>query len=102
MKMFKKIETLEFEVLELPRPDAVLFLYMPQEYALKLKQSRAVDETLDQNESSLEHLKAAEETYLLMTETFGFSKIDCVANQEVRSIDEIHKDVYQTVANLIK
>lgn len=102
MKIFKKIETLEFEVLELPRPDAVLFLYMPQEYALKLKESRAVAETLDQNESDLEHLKAAEETYLLMTEMFGFHKIDCVANQATRSIDEIHESVYQTVVDLIK
>ncbi|MDE6284286.1 MAG: thymidylate kinase [Bacilli bacterium] len=102
MRMFKKIETLEFEVLELPRPDAVIFLYMPQEYAMKLKASRSKVETLDQNEASLEHLKAAEDTYLLLTDKFGFCKIDCVSNQEVRSVDAIHEEIYEKVLDLLK
>ena len=40
LKMYEKLDKLEFDIMELPRPDAVIFLYMPYEYASILKQSR--------------------------------------------------------------
>lgn len=100
IKIFKKIEALEFDILELPRPDEVIFLYMPQEYAQKLKESRAVYEKLDQLERSIEHLKNAEATYLLLSEIYGFKRVNCVENNAVRTIDDIHEEVYSLVRKL--
>ena len=53
LKMYEKLDELEFGIMELPRPDAVIFLYMPFEYAAILKQSRA--ESADQHEARKEH-----------------------------------------------
>ncbi len=100
LKMYKKLELLEYEILELPKPDLVMFLYLPYFYANILKQQR--NESLDQHESSLEHLKNAEDTYLELAEKYNFTKIDCVKNDEIRSIDDISEECYQIVRKLIK
>ena len=70
-KMYQKLDTLEFEIMELPRPDAVIFLYMPFEYAAVLKKNR--EETPDQHESNKAHLKQAETAYLELTEKYGYT-----------------------------
>lgn len=100
IKIFKKIELLEFEILELPKPDNVIFLYMPQEYAQCLKESRSKYEELDQNEASIEHLKNAERTYLLLSELYNFDRIDCVKDEKIRTKEDIHEDVYKLVRKI--
>ena len=59
-KMYEKLEILEYEISELKKPDLIIFLYMPYEYALKLRQGR--EEKADGHESSKEHLVAAEKS----------------------------------------
>ena len=54
-KMYQKLDELEFGIMELPRPDAVIFLYMPFEYAAILKKNR--EESPDQHESNKAHLE---------------------------------------------
>ena len=99
IKMYEKLDELEFEIMELPRPDAVIFLYMPYEYAAILKQSRK--ETPDQHESSKEHLKQAERAYLELTEIYNYIKIDCVKNDVIRTIDDINKEVVEKIEGVI-
>ena len=53
LKMYKFLETLEFDLLELPRPDLVIFLYLPYSYGEELKKNRL--ETLDEAEKSQTH-----------------------------------------------
>lgn len=100
LNMYKKLDTLEFEIMELPRPDAVLFLYMPYEYACILKKSRA--EASDQHEKNKEHLKHAEDAYLELTDMYNFIKVDCVKNDAIKTIDEIHEDVYKKALEIIE
>ena len=99
-KMYEKLDELEFEIMELPRPDAVIFLYMPFEYAAILKKSRA--ESADQHESSKDHLERAEQAYLELTEKYGYIKIDCVKDDVIRTIDDISDEVIERFEELIK
>ena len=48
LNFFKTIEKLEFDLLELPKPDIGIFLYVPYEIGNTLKQNR--EEKLDENE----------------------------------------------------
>ena len=93
-KIFDFINTLEFDLLELPKPDIVLFLYMPYEYATILKGNR---ESLDQNEKDQNHLKNAEKTYIEISKLYGFKQIDCVKNNKIRTIEDISKEVLSKV-----
>lgn len=99
-KMYQKLDTLEFEIMELPRPDAVIFLYMPFEYAAVLKKNR--EETPDQHESNKAHLKQAEIAYLELTEKYGYKKITCVKDDIIRTIDDINDEVVETLKEIIK
>ncbi len=99
-KMYQKLDTLEFEIMELPRPDAVIFLYMPFEYAAILKKNR--EETPDQLESNKAHLKQAETAYLELTEKYGYKKITCVKEDIIRTIDDINDEVVETLKEIIK
>ena len=45
--MFEILEKLEYEILDLPKPDITLFLYMPTSAAKILKQNREEKPDLD-------------------------------------------------------
>lgn len=93
--MYKWLEHLEYELLELPRPDLVIFLYMPYQYASCLKKNRT--ESSDQHEVNKEHLLNAENAYLEMAELYSFSKVNCIKNDKIRTIEDIHEEVYSIV-----
>ena len=99
-KMYEKLDELEFGIMELPRPDAVIFLYMPSPYAAILRQGRA--EAADQLERDMEHLAKAEQAYLELTEKYGYIKIDCVKDDVIRTIDDINDEVMERFEELIK
>ena len=99
-KMYEKLDKLEFDIMELPRPDAVIFLYMPSPYAAILRQGRA--EAADQLERDMEHLAKAEQAYLELTEKYGYIKIDCVKDDVIRTIDDISDEVMARFEEVIK
>lgn len=99
LKLIDKIERFEFEILELPRPDIAIFLYMPYEYGLKLKAGRS--EKLDQHESSYDNQVNSIKTYLELEEKYDFIRIDCVRDECIRSREDINDEIYEKVRELI-
>lgn len=98
LEMFNWLEKLEFELLELPRPDIKLFLHMPYKYSKQLQKNRT---ELDEHENSEENLVNAENAFLEMSEIFDFIKIECVKNDTIRSIDEISEEIYQSISKFL-
>lgn len=88
-------EKLEYEMLGLPRPDLIFFLYMPYEYSKILKSNR--EEKPDQNEKDLNLQKNAEQSYLELAKYYQLNQINCVREQEIRSILDIHEEIYEVV-----
>ena len=95
IEMMNWLEDLEYKLLELPKPDIVLFLYMPYQYTVELRNKRA--EAADGAERDIEHLKNAEATYSLMAEKYNYNIIHCVKDDKIRTIENINKDVYELV-----
>jgi len=100
--LYKKLELLEYDFAELPRPDMVLFLYMPFEYGEILREKRSKIEALDQNESDKEHLLRAEKTYLELAQLYNFVTVNCVRNDSIRSIEDINNEVYEKVEKYLE
>ena len=96
IEMLLWLEHLEFNLLELPKPDKVIFLYMPYEAGENLRKGRC--EALDGAEKDKNHLINAEATYFLMKERYNFDMIECAKNNKARPIDDISDDIY----NLMK
>ncbi len=101
LKLFQKLSTLEYDILEIPKPDIILFLYMPYEYGEFLRQNRATKEALDQHESNAEHLKNAERTYLELAQLHSYITINCIKDNNIRSIDDINEELFQIVTEII-
>ena len=90
---------LEFELYDLVKPDIKIFLHMPLEAANILKQGRL--EKPDQHEMDEDHLKNAEQTYIELSELYNWNRIECIKDNEVKSIEEIGEEVYDLVKDLI-
>ena len=46
-------------------------------------------------------MKNAEETYLELSERFGWRKISCIVNNEIKTQEQIHEEIYNEVKNLL-
>ncbi len=97
--MYEWIDKLEFWLLKLPKPDKTVFLHMPYEYALKLQKNR---DNLDEHEKSPEHLKNAEEAYVELSELYNWDKIECVKDNQIKSIEDINEEIYDKIKEVFE
>ncbi len=100
ISMYSFLEKLEFDLLELPKPDITIFLHMPLEVSEKLKEGR--NEAPDGHEKDKNHLKMAEKSYLELAERYGFETIECAENGMPLSREEINKKVYTKVKKILR
>lgn len=98
LDMFKWLEKLEFDLLDLPRPDIQLFLHMPYKFSKILQNNRL---ELDEHEKSKENIVNAEKAYLEMASLYNFYIIECTNKKEIKSINEIHEEIYNYVKSFI-
>lgn len=98
-KAYQFIHDLEYNLMELKKPDATIFLYMPYEYSLLLRKSRS--EKPDQHESNPKHLQCAERAYLELEKIYNFKRVNCIENGTIRTPKDIHEEVYEKVKKLI-
>ena len=101
LAFYSWIDTLEYVLLELPKPDLGYLLYMPYEYGKKLRDSRSQSEKLDEHEKSEDNLRHAEDAYLEISEIYNFVKINCVNDNDIRSIEDISDELYNNVLSKI-
>ena len=93
---------LEFVKFGLPVPDLVLFLDLPPSCSRELRLQRAQKEARDDiHESDETYLTACYEAYCRIADKYGWTKIACAKDGTLRSIAEIHADVYRQVATLL-
>lgn len=95
INMYNWLDKLEFDLMELPKPDLTIFLHMPLRVAEKLKHNRK--EKADGHEKDENHLKHAETAYLELAKKYKFITIECSENNKPKSIEEINKILYTKV-----
>ena len=98
-EMYNFLEKLEFDLMELPKPDITIFLHMPLEAAKELKKNRK--EAPDEHEKDENHLKMAEDSYLELAKRYNFEVIECAHENKPKTIEEIHKKVYEKIKPLL-
>lgn len=95
IKMYKWLEKLEFDLLELPHADIKVFLHMPYEVSLILKKDR--EEAMDEHEASKEHLLLAEDAYKEIAKMYNFKTIECNNKNLPKKIEEINEELFDYV-----
>ena len=100
-------DNLEFQMLNIPRPDLNLFLRVPAEVSHKLisrKTARSyTDKVHDQHEADINHLKKAVATYDLLCQLFpkDFQAIECSADNELMTIPQVSNLIWDKLKPLL-
>ena len=97
------LEDYEFVKLGLPKPDLVIFLDMPVEISQRLMTERYNgDETRkDIHETDFEYLKVCRKSALYAAERLGWKIVECSANSEPLSVEEISTKLLHLIKEVI-
>lgn len=101
------LDNLEFQMLQIPRPDKNIVLRVPADIAQTLvdqKEARGyTDKKRDLHEADLEHLERSVIVYDDLCQLFpkDFTRIDCVRGNKLMSIDTVHDLLWKTVQPLL-
>lgn len=93
----------EYNKIGIPEPDLVIFLHAPFELAQELKQKRKQNDGIknDIHESDFEFMKNVSDTSISIANKFNWCYIECIKENKMRSIEEIHEDIYKEVKKII-
>ncbi|MDB5185869.1 MAG: putative thymidylate synthase [Candidatus Saccharibacteria bacterium] len=101
------LDNLEFQMLDIPRPDKSFVLRVPAEIAQTLvdqKEKRDyTDKKRDLHEADLGHLKRAVDVYDDLCQLFpkDFTRIDCVRSGKLLDIETVHEQLWNTLQPLL-
>lgn len=89
----------EFNLYGLPVPTEVFFLNMPTDYAVKLMENRenkiTHESKKDIHERDKNHLLDAYNAACSLVEKYNWHEVKCVKNEEIRTIDDIHEEIFE-------
>ena len=91
---------LEYNKLGLPAPDVVIYLDVPTDFTKSMMRRREADTNThaDIHEQDLEYLATCRRTGKAAAEYYGWTVIQCVRDGKMRSIEDIHEEIYRHVA----
>ena len=94
----------EYDKLGLPRPDLTIYLDVPTDFTEKLLRHREADTntTADIHEQDMAYLATCRETGRKAAAFYGWTTISCVKDGAMRSIEDIHEEIYRHVKNCLE
>lgn len=103
-EFFRWLQDFEYNRLELPRPDLVLYLDVPTELTDEMLRSREsrTHTHADIHEQNMDYLRQCREVGMDAARHYGWSIIHCAANGKMRTIDDIHAEIYALVRNCLE
>lgn len=89
----------EYDKLALPQPDLVIYLDVPTDFTEQMMRRREADTNThaDIHEQDLTYLATCRRTGKAAAEYYGWTVIQCVKDGAMRSIDDIHEEIYRHV-----
>ena len=89
--------------LGIPEPDLVIFLHAPFELINELKSKRKENDGVqnDIHERDLEFMKNVSDTSISIADKFNWSYVECMENNQMKSVQDIHENIYKLVKKII-
>ena len=103
-EFLKWLYEFEYDRLGLPRPDLTLYLDVPTDFTEKLLRSReaATNTHADIHEKDMAYLATCRETGRAAAAYYGWTVIECVRGGKMRSIEDIHEEIYRHVRHCLE
>ena len=98
-EFLKWLYEFEYEKLGLPRPDLTIYLDVPTDFTEQMMRRREADTNTkaDIHEADLDYLATCRRTGKAAAEYYGWTVIQCVRDGKMRSIEDIHDEIYRCV-----
>lgn len=103
-EFLKWLYEFEYDKLGLPCPDLVIYLDVPTDFTEKMMRSReaATNTSADIHEKDLGYLAACRKAGRDAATYYGWSVINCVKDGQMRSIEDIHEEIYGLIAKCME
>ena len=103
-EFFRWLYDLEYDRMGLPRPDLVVLLDMPVEVSEQLmrKREQRTGTRADIHERDEAYLEKCRAVARQAAEYYGWKRVSCVQNGMLRSVEEIHEEVFSIVCACLK
>ena len=94
----------EYSKLGLPAPDLVNYLDVPTDFTEAMMRRREADTntTADIHEQDLDYLATCRRTGKAAAEYYGWTVIQCVQDGKMRSIEDIHEEIYRHITTCLE
>ena len=94
----------EYDKLGLPRPDLILYLDVPTDFSEQLLRHREQDTNTkaDIHEKDTAYLATCRESGRAAAAYYGWTVIQCVQDGQMRSIEDIHAEIYAHVKKCLE
>ena len=98
-KFIDYIVDFEYNKLGIKEPDNVIFLYAPFELVTEMRSKRKQNDGIenDIHERNLEFMKKVYDNAMFIADYLKWDKVQCNDGNEMRSIEDIHKEIYEII-----
>ena len=98
-KFIDFVTDFEYNKIGIKEPDNVIFLHAPFDLVSKLRKERKQNDGVsnDVHERDIEFMKKVYQSAMFVADYLSWDKVKCNEEDEMRSIDSIHDDVYKLV-----
>ena len=99
-EFLKWLYEFEYDKLGLPAPDLTIYLDVPTEYTEQMMRSReaATGTQADIHEQDMEYLTTCRKMGKRAAKFYDWTVVSCVREGKMRSIEDIHEEIYRHVA----
>lgn len=97
-KFINYIYDYEYHKMNLPEPDLVIFLNVPFDIAIKMKEKKGKKNIYSDD---LYFMKKISDISIEIAQKYHWSFIECTQDDEMRSALNIHEEIYKLVKNIL-
>ena len=99
-EFLKWLYDFEYDKLGLPAPDLVIYLDVPTDFTevMMRRREQETNTHADIHEQDMQYLATCRRTGKAAAEYYGWTMISCVQEGKMRSIEDIHEEIYRHVA----
>ena len=99
-EFLKWLYDFEYDKLGLPAPDLVIYLDVPTDFteAMMRRREQETNTHADIHEQDMQYLATCRRTGKAAAEYYGWTVVSCIREGKMRSIEDIHEEIYRHVA----
>ena len=103
-KYLKWLYEFEYDQLKLPRPDLTIYLDVPTDFTEKMLRTReaATNTKADIHEKDMQYLATCRQCGRDAAAYYGWTVIQCVKDGQMRSMEDIHNEIYAAVKQCLE